>query len=50
MILKTKTSREIANDIDEKKSVSDWNKSGLFLGAFEKIKRKIYNVDTKTGI
>lgn len=47
--LKTKTSLEIGKDIDETKSVVDWNKSGLFLSAFEKTKRKIYMVDTKTG-
>jgi dipeptidyl aminopeptidase/acylaminoacyl peptidase len=47
--LKTKKSTEIATDIDENKSVADWNKSGLFLAAFEKMKRRIYKVDTKTG-
>lgn len=45
----SKTSVEIAQDIDETKSVVDWNKSGLFLSAFQKTKRKIYLVDTKTG-
>lgn len=44
-----KTSLEIAKDIDETKSVVDWNKSGLFLSAFQKTKRKLYMVDTKTG-
>jgi dipeptidyl aminopeptidase/acylaminoacyl peptidase len=48
--LKTKTSLEIAKDIDENKSVADWNKAGLFLTAFEKTKRKLYSVDTKTGL
>lgn len=47
--LKTKSSIEIAKDIDETKSVADWNKSGLFLSAFEKTKRKLYSVDIKTG-
>ncbi len=47
--LKTKSSMEIAKDIDETKSVADWNKSGLFLSAFEKTKRKLYSVDVKTG-
>ncbi len=47
--LKTKSSMEIAKDIDETKSVADWNKSGLFLSAFEKTKRKLYSVDLKTG-
>jgi len=45
----SKTSREIANDIDENKFVIDWNKHGLFLGAFEKTKGKLYTVDVKTG-
>ncbi|MDQ3683581.1 MAG: S9 family peptidase, partial [Bacteroidota bacterium] len=47
--INSKTSREIAQDIDENKFVVDWNKQGLFLGAFEKTKQKIYTVDTKTG-
>ncbi|HEX6170522.1 MAG TPA: S9 family peptidase [Chitinophagaceae bacterium] len=47
--LETKTSLEIAKDIDENKSVSAWNKSGLFIGAFEKTKFKLYSVNTKTG-
>ena len=47
--LGTRTSLEIAKDIDENKSVSDWNKSGLFIGAFEKMKFKLYSVNTKTG-
>ena len=47
--LKTKSSTEIGKDIDENKSVVDWNKSGLFLSAFEKTKRKLYSVDLKTG-
>jgi dipeptidyl aminopeptidase/acylaminoacyl peptidase len=45
----SKTSREISQDIDENKFVVDWNKQGLFLGAFEKTKQKLYTVDTKTG-
>lgn len=48
--LKTKTSIEIAKDIDENKSVADWSKAGLFLAAFEKTKRKLYSVDLKTGL
>jgi dipeptidyl aminopeptidase/acylaminoacyl peptidase len=47
--LKTKTSMEIAKDIDENKSVSDWSNAGLFLAAYEKTKRKLYSVDLKTG-
>jgi dipeptidyl aminopeptidase/acylaminoacyl peptidase len=47
--ISSKTSREIAQDIDENKFVVDWNKQGLFLGAFEKTKQKVYTVDTKTG-
>lgn len=47
--LKTKKSSEIATDIDENKSVADWNKQGLFLFANQKMRRKLYHVDTKTG-
>lgn len=46
---KTKTSLEIAKDIDENKFVADWSKAGLFVSASEKTKRKIYSVDLKTG-
>ena len=48
--LKTKLSREVANNIDENKAVADWNKAGLFLTAYEKTKRKIFNVDLKSGL
>ncbi|HEX6849752.1 MAG TPA: S9 family peptidase [Chitinophagaceae bacterium] len=47
--LATKTNLEIAKDIDENKSVSVWHRSGLFVGAFEKTKFKIYRVNTKNG-
>lgn len=47
--LGTMKSLEIAKDIDENKSVSDWNKSGLFVGAFDKTKFKLYSVNIKTG-
>lgn len=47
--LATKTSREIAQDIDENKFVGDWNKNGLFVFALEKTKQKVFTVDTKTG-
>ena len=47
--LNTKTSREIATDIDEQKFVVDWNKNGLFLSALDKTKQKIFSFDTKTG-
>jgi dipeptidyl aminopeptidase/acylaminoacyl peptidase len=47
--LNTKTSREIAQDIDENKYVADWNKNGLFVFAFQKTKQKIFTIDPKTG-
>ncbi len=47
--MNAKTSREIAQDIDENKFVVDWNKHGLFLSALEKTKQKLFIVDTKTG-
>ena len=47
--LRTKISREIATNIDENKTVADWNRAGIFLTAFEKTKRKVYNVDLKSG-
>lgn len=45
----TKTSREIATDIDEYRSVMGWNQHGLFVGAQEKTRNKLYTVDIKTG-
>lgn len=45
----TKTSREIAQDIDENKYVADWNKYGLFVGALEKTKQKLFTIDPKSG-
>lgn len=45
----TKKSMEIATDIDENKSVVDWNTKGLFVQALERTKQKVYSVDTKTG-
>jgi dipeptidyl aminopeptidase/acylaminoacyl peptidase len=45
----TKSSKEIAKDIDENKSVTDWSKAGLYVSAYEKTRRKIYSVDLKTG-
>lgn len=47
--MNTKASREIAQDIDENKSVIDWNKAGLFLSALDKTTQKIYTVDAATG-
>lgn len=47
--MNTQASREIARDIDENKFVVDWNKSGLFVSAFEKTKQKIYSIDPATG-
>ncbi|HSC52659.1 MAG TPA: S9 family peptidase [Phnomibacter sp.] len=44
-----KTSHEIAKDIDENKSVIDWNASGLFVAAQQKTKRNFYRVDPVTG-
>jgi dipeptidyl aminopeptidase/acylaminoacyl peptidase len=45
----TKTSREIATDIDENKFAVDWNKHGLFLLALDKMMQKLYSVDVNTG-
>lgn len=47
--LATKKSIEIGMDIDEDKSVVDWNKSGLFISALDKTSRKVYTVDIKSG-
>jgi len=46
----SKSSREIAKDIDENKSVVDWNDSGLFLTAQQKTKRLMYRVDPVSGV
>jgi dipeptidyl aminopeptidase/acylaminoacyl peptidase len=45
----TQKNMEIATDIDENKSVVDWNTKGLFVMALERTKQKLYSVDTKTG-
>jgi dipeptidyl aminopeptidase/acylaminoacyl peptidase len=47
--LASRNIREIAKDIDENKSVVDWNEKGLFLAALEKTKQKMFSVDPKTG-
>ena len=48
--LNSKSSFEIAKEIDEDKSVVEWNKAGLFISAFEKTKRKLFSIDLKTGL
>jgi len=45
----TKSSREIATDMDENKFAIDWNKHGLFVLVLEKMKQKLYSVDLNTG-
>jgi dipeptidyl aminopeptidase/acylaminoacyl peptidase len=47
--LETRSSMEIAKDIDENKSVADWNKYGLFVAALNKTRFKFFSVNTKTG-
>lgn len=47
--MNTKQSKEIATDIDENKSVVDWNKSGLFLGALDKTKQRVFSINPATG-
>ena len=47
--LQTKSSHEIAQDIDENKFVGEWNKHGLFVFALEKSKQKVFSIDPKTG-
>ncbi len=47
--LTSKSSREIALDIDENKGVVDWNRQGLFLSITDKVTQKLFSVDTKTG-
>ncbi|WP_210489272.1 S9 family peptidase [Rufibacter aurantiacus] len=42
-------SHEIAQAIDENKSVLDWNKNGLYLNALEKTRQKVFEVNPKTG-
>ncbi|RNI29048.1 S9 family peptidase [Rufibacter latericius] len=45
----TAKSREIAQTIDENKNVLDWNEKGIYLGALEKTKQKVFEVDPKSG-
>ena len=47
--INAKSSREFAQDIDENKSVADWNRHGLFVSTIEKTTQKLYSIDTKTG-
>jgi Tol biopolymer transport system component len=47
--MKTKASREIAQDIDEHRNMVSWHKSGLYIAAQEKTRQKIFTVDLKTG-
>ena len=47
--LATRGSHEIVQDIDESKFVGDWNKHGLFVFAFAKMKQKLFAVDVKSG-
>ncbi len=47
--LTNQKSTEIATDIDENKTIIDWNTNGLFVLALEKTKQKLYAVDIKTG-
>jgi len=45
----TGQSREIAQSIDENKSVIDWNKNGIYLTALDKTKQRLYTLDPRTG-
>jgi dipeptidyl aminopeptidase/acylaminoacyl peptidase len=47
--LASRKSTEIAIDIDENKFVVGWPKQGLFLGAQDRTRSRIFSVDTKTG-
>lgn len=45
----TGQSREVAKNIDEDKSVVDWNDAGLYLSAYAKTKRVLYKTDPASG-
>lgn len=47
--MQTKSSKEIARDIDENKGVAGWSKSGLYVTAYEKTTRKLFKIDVQTG-
>lgn len=48
--LSTKKSREIGADIDENKNIYTWNEKGIYLGASQKMKTAVYQMDPQTGI
>lgn len=48
--LSTKKSREIGADIDENKNIYTWNEKGIYLGASQKMKTAVYQMDPQSGI
>jgi dipeptidyl aminopeptidase/acylaminoacyl peptidase len=45
----SRSSLPIGEDIDENKFIADWSRQGLFVGALERTKQKLYIIDQKTG-
>jgi len=45
----TGQSREICKNLDEDKSVVDWNMTGLYISAYAKTKRILYKADPASG-
>ncbi|HVG12554.1 MAG TPA: S9 family peptidase [Flavisolibacter sp.] len=46
----TKKEREVAADIDENKSVVEWNKSGIYFTALDKMAQRLYRINPQTGL
>ncbi len=47
--LNSANSREVMQDIDENKSIIDWNNNGIFFTAFNKMKGMVYQFDPKSN-
>ena len=48
--LASKSSREVAKEFDEQKSIIDWKTSGLYFTAAQKTKAKLFIIDVASGI
>lgn len=47
--LNNRNSREIGQDLDEDKSIQDWNEGGIFITAEEKMKTFLWNINPFTN-
>jgi dipeptidyl aminopeptidase/acylaminoacyl peptidase len=47
--LESKTSRQVAKDLDEDLGGLQWNQTGIYSSVWNKTKRPLYKIDPKTG-